>query len=302
MSGTMASRRAAASARNRLLPEGRVGGPMPWVIAIMMFLTLLAAVAGIGLGNGLWRLRSELAGRYTIQLVEAEKARRERLIATLAASLRRLPAVDTVDIVSQSKLADQLRPWLGDAIDGSDIPIPALIDVSLRPGADAQVVDTVRRSMRAVAPGARLEAHASYLAPVERLMTSLMVLAILLVLLMILATGAVVALAARGAHAANRGTIDILHLMGATDVQIARLFQRRTALDALFGGAVGTIAAVGALLLLGNRMAATASELASVSALPIWGWFVLPLFPLAGTLLAMLIARRTVRRALERTL
>ena len=31
----------------------------------------------------------------------------------------------------------------------------------------------------------------------------------------------------------HRATIEILHLMGATDVQVARLFQRRIALDAL---------------------------------------------------------------------
>src|SRR3546814_6831050 len=33
----------------RLLPEGRLSGPMPWVIAIMMLLTVLAAATGLGL-------------------------------------------------------------------------------------------------------------------------------------------------------------------------------------------------------------------------------------------------------------
>jgi cell division transport system permease protein len=35
-------------AERGLLPEGRLAGPMPWVIAIMMFLTVLAAAAGMG--------------------------------------------------------------------------------------------------------------------------------------------------------------------------------------------------------------------------------------------------------------
>ena len=39
------------AADRRLLPEGRLAGPMPWVIAIMMFLTVLAAAAGLGLRN-----------------------------------------------------------------------------------------------------------------------------------------------------------------------------------------------------------------------------------------------------------
>ena len=38
-------------AERGLLPEGRMAGPMPWVIAIMMFLTVLAAAAGLGLAG-----------------------------------------------------------------------------------------------------------------------------------------------------------------------------------------------------------------------------------------------------------
>ena len=35
----------------RLLPEPRLSGPTPWVIAILMMLTLLAAAAGVGLAR-----------------------------------------------------------------------------------------------------------------------------------------------------------------------------------------------------------------------------------------------------------
>ena len=41
------------AADRRLLPEGRLAGPMPWVIAIMMFLTVLAAAAGLRLASAL---------------------------------------------------------------------------------------------------------------------------------------------------------------------------------------------------------------------------------------------------------
>ena len=51
--------------------------------------------------------------------------------------------------------------------------------------------------------------------------------------------------AARGARAldTHRDTIEVIHMLGATDIQIARLFQRRIALDALLGGLVGTAGA-----------------------------------------------------------
>ena len=121
-------------------------------------------------------------------------------------------------------------------------------------------------------------------------------------LLMMLATAAVVGLAARGAHDSHRGTIDVLHLMGSTDVQIARLFQRRIGLDALMGGALGFAFALLVILLIGLRLAATGSELLAAIALPMRDWLILVALPIAGVLLATLTARWTVLRALGRSL
>ena len=69
--------------------------------------------------------------------------------------------------------------------------------------------------------------------------------------LMALATSAVVLLTARSGLDTHRDTIDVLHMLGSTDVQVSRLFQRRIALDTLIGGSVGTVAAMIALLVIG---------------------------------------------------
>jgi cell division transport system permease protein len=44
---------------------------MPWVLAIMMFLTVLAAAAGLGLGNAARNLDSQVGNRLVVQIVEA---------------------------------------------------------------------------------------------------------------------------------------------------------------------------------------------------------------------------------------
>ena len=119
---------------------------------------------------------------------------------------------------------------------------------------------------------------------------------------MVGATAATVVLAARAALDTHRGTIEILHLMGATDVQVARLFQRRIALDALFGGLVGFIVAAVVLILLGRQVAALGSELIGSAALPPVAWGALIVLPVFGVLLAMLVARVTILRALGRLL
>ena len=92
--------------------------------------------------------------------------------------------------------------------------------------------------------------------------------------------------------------------MGATDVQVARLFQRRIALDALFGGLVGFIlAGAGADRSSASGSSALGSELLGSAAMPGAGlggcWSPCPSF---GVLLAMLVARLTILRALGRML
>lgn len=293
--------RSARVAQRRWLPAGR-RGPMPWIIAIIMFLTLLAAATGLGLAHALIQMRAQLAGGYTIQIVEADASVRSDQVAQVAAYLKGEAAVTNVTIVTEERLAEQLEPWIGQDVRTDELPIPALIDLTMKPGTAGAEIDRISREVTAIAPPARFDAHSLYLAPVENLMRTLMWLAAGLVALMLLATGAVVTLAARSAHETHRGTIDIMHLLGATDIQIARLFQRRIALEAVFGGAVGTLAAGVMLLLLGRNLMATGSELAAMVALPWRAGMVLLAIPIFGVLVAAATARLTVKRSLERNL
>jgi len=285
----------------RLFPEGRVAGPMPWVIAIMMFLTVLAAAAGLGLAAGAARIEGEVGSRLTVQIVEPNPDLRARQAAAAAAALSRQPGVARVRPVPEEEVAALLEPWLGEGTADAELPVPVMIDVDLRPEGNHNVA-MLGALVRSVAPSAIVSDVAEWLAPLSRLLASLQWLAIGLVTLMIAATGATVVLAARASLNTHNGTIEILHLMGATDHQIARLFQRRIALDVLSGGLLGFTVAVLVLVLIGGRLAAVGSDLLGSAALPEWSWVLLLLLPLGGTLLALLVARVTILRALGRLL
>lgn len=289
------------AAERGLLPEGRLAGPMPWVIAIMMFLTVLAAAAGLGLAGAASRLDEQIGGRVTIQVVEADPVLRDRQAEAAAAALRDLPGVVSVRPVPEAEIQSLLEPWLGAGLTRSDLPVPALIDVDLTPEARARM-DRLREIVASTAPAARVDDHAQWLAPLARLIGTLQWLALGLVLLMVGATAATVVLAARAALDTHRNTIEILHLMGATDLQVARLFQRRIALDALFGGLVGFILGGMVLIAIGDRVSALGSELLGSAVIPPQGWLVLVALPAFGVILAMLVARITILRALGRLL
>lgn len=296
-----AARTTALAADRRLLPEGRLAGPMPWVIAIMMFLTALAAAGGLAMGAAAERLGDGLDRQVTVQVIAADPATRDRQAAAAEAALRAQEGVATVSRVDNDKMQALLRPWLGDSGLGSDLPLPAMIDAELDAGGLSRIVQ-IADAVRAAAPAARLDDHAQWIAPLVGLVRSLGVLAAGIVALMGGATAAAVVLAARAALDTHRPTIDVMHMLGATDVQVARLFQRRLALDALFGAVVGLVGAIAVILLLGRRVDQIGSGVVGSIGLSLGAWLLLLMLPIAAGAVAIGVARVTVLNALRRTL
>ncbi len=285
----------------RVLPEGRFAGPMPWVIAIMMFLAMLAAAAGLAIERTTASMRDALAGRITVQIVEANPDLRTRQRADVARELRRLASASAVTEVSDAEVRDLLTPWLGAEGLDSDIPVPALIDATLSDSSAPAIAD-IQRTVRTLAPSARVDRHADWLGPLAGLLETLKWLAIALVVLTGVAAAAAVILGSRAALDQHRATIDVMHLMGATDRQISRLFERRVAQDAISGAALGLVLAFGALMVVGWRFQAVGAALVAGSALGLIDITLLCLIPIAGVGLAILSARITVLRSLAHIL
>jgi cell division transport system permease protein len=287
-----------------LIPQARLSGPMPWVIAIMIALTVMAAAAGLALSNLARNASAEIAGGVTVQVVEAAPAERDRQAEVALAILRNRDDVAEVRRVPDAELEDLIEPWLGEAAGTADeaIPIPALIDARLRGPVTAARLEALRAQLAASVPSAKVDAQAGWLAPVFQAISSLQWLAIGLVLLLAATSAAAVWLAARSALGSNRDTIEVVHLLGGTDRQIARIFQRSIAVDALVGGVVGLLLGLIALVLLGRQFAALGSGMIAGGGLGLADWAAIGAIPVAGVLIAMLTARVTVLAALRRML
>jgi cell division transport system permease protein len=299
------ARRLFAGTQAELIPQGRMSGPMPWVIAIMVALTVIALATGLALGNTVTAATAEIEGGVTVQLVEPRADIREREAARALDALKGVPGVASIRLVPQQELDALVAPWLGTGVEtatGEGIPVPALIDVRLQRAASRDRVAAIQRALAQVAPSARVDAQASWLKPVFDAIVSLQWLAIALVGLLAAALAAAVLLAARSALGTNRDTIEIVHLLGGTDAQIARVFQRSIGFDAAGGGAVGLALALVVILSLGRRFAGLGAGMVSSGALVWTDWLLLALVPLLATLLAMMTARLTVMHALRKML
>lgn len=288
-------------AQAQLFPEGRMAGPMPWVIAVMIFLTALVTSLGFTVSQAASGLDRDVAGRVTIQLVEANPVRRAKQADAIEHYLAGRSDVQSFARVSAAEMAALLEPWFGKAGLDADLPIPVLLDVVLDPK-KPQALAALTRAVDDLAPSARIDPHRQWLSPLLAVMRNLVWLSAILVLLMAGASVAVIVLAARSALNTNRATIEVMHLLGASDFHIAQLFQRRLGLDVLFGASLGVFVGSLAILLLGYRFAAMGSELIGALGMGFMGWMALLVMPLGTTVLAMLAARITVMSALRHML
>ena len=298
------------ASETQLVPQTRLSGPMPWVIAIMVLLTAIAAAGGLALGNLASQASADLSGGITVQVVNAAPGARARQANDALAVLRETPSVTQVRLVPASEVDALLEPWLGTRVTSDDLdsaaadalPVPALIDARLIGPADGAALARVRARLAKVAPDARVDGQAGWLAPVFAAIGALRWLAAALIALLALTTIAAVLLAARTALDSHRGTIEIVHMLGGTDAQIARVFQRSIAIDAGAGGALGLALAVVVIVALARRFDALGSGLAGGAGLGWADWLLLALVPLAGVALATVTARAAVLRALRRML
>ncbi|MEE4152804.1 MAG: FtsX-like permease family protein [Erythrobacter sp.] len=283
----------------RLLPQTRFGGPIPWVISILIALVVVAAAGGLALRNLALNARTDLSGAVTIQIIEAEPELRARRAEAAAAALTELPQVTSVRIVPRAELVALLEPWLGAGADSEEIPIPALVDVELSRAASPSEVAALQAALDRAVPGTRIDAQSSWLRPVYDALAALQWLALGLIALVAFATAAAVWLAARSAFANHRETVEIIHLLGGTDQQVTRIFERSVLREASFGAFAGLGLGIAAVWLLGQQFSALDSGMAQGAALTWRDWLVIGAIPLGGIVLAMLTGRITISMALK---
>ena len=277
----------------RLLDATSRRAPTPWVIAIMSFTIMLIAATGLALANTASVLNRAIEARFALE-VPGGTANLDALLAQVRSS----PGVVSADAVPEGDMRKTLERWLGPAAQSRDLPVPALINFDVRPGADPAVV---LQHAKGLSSGAHIVAHRDSVAPLIHSLILLQAVALGLVILLSAAAAAAVVLAARGALDTHKFTIEVMHGIGATDLQVTHLFQRKIAIDAFVGSIAGGVAAASVLLLLAGG-AAFAGELTGGATLNLLDLLVLGLLPFSLTALATWVARMAVLRALREAL
>jgi cell division transport system permease protein len=280
-----------------LLPRGDGRGwSLLFVVAALSFLAGLAAVGALAGERAAAGWRSELTGSATVivrpqgaDTPDEAAARAEEAVAGVKGVAQALP-------LDSAKTAALLAPWIGPGGLPPDLPTPRLIAVELDPKAPA-TGDAIRQALKTAGVDADVDDHSRWAAQIMRAGAAMAAVAAAIFALILAVLGAVIAFATREGLAARREVVEALHLAGATDGYIARLFQARFARSVAQAGLVGALLAVAAAVAL---KLASAGDEQLTALLPIaWSDLAAPApFPVLGALVAAITARMTAMAAL----
>ena len=276
---------------------------LPWLVAVMVYLAALALICALVMNRTISRWEQGLSGTLTVQIPPAaegaDAAQQDEIVAAVTRALSQTPGVREAKPLERGEIERLLEPWLGAAAGLADLPVPALISVTLDPDAPPDL-EALQRRVSEAAPEAVVDTHQAWLGKVRDLARSVQLIAIAVVALIGTCAVLIVAFATRMSLSVHSNVIQLLHLIGARDAYVASQFQSHALSFALRGGIVGLLIAIASIFLVQQTAAGSETLLLPEFALQPLDWSALMILPVAIALVAMLTARITVLRTLGR--
>ncbi len=230
-----------ARARNLspIVPRASIAGrALVAVVAIMTFLASITTGAVLLVSASAAEWQSEVASEITVQVRPLAGRDIERDTAAVAETIRAQPGVVEVRPFTKAESAKLLEPWLGTGLSLDELPVPRVIVARVQPGRQLDLT-VLRSRVTQIAPSASVDDHRAWIERMRSMTGATVFAGVGILALVIIATIISVSFATRGAMAANRPIVEVLHFVGAGDRYIANRFLRHFLRLGLQGGVIG---------------------------------------------------------------
>jgi cell division transport system permease protein len=235
-----------AQARNMspIVPRASISGrALVAVVAIMTFLASITTGTVLLVSASAAEWQSEVASEITMQVRPQAGRDLERDVTAAAEAMRTQPGIVQVKPFTKDESARLLEPWLGSGLSIEQLPVPRVIVARVQPGTTLDLA-ALRARVTQVAPSASVDDHRAWIERMRSMTGATVFAGIGILVLVIAATIISVSFATRGAMAANRPIVEVLHFVGAGDRYIANHFLRHFLRLGLEGGVIGGGAAM----------------------------------------------------------
>jgi cell division transport system permease protein len=235
-----------ARARNMspIVPRASISGrALVAVVAIMTFLASITTGTVLLVSASAAEWQSEVASEITMQVRPQAGRDLDRDVTAAAEAMRTQPGIVQVKPFTKDESARLLEPWLGSGLSIDQLPVPRVIIARVQPGTTLDLPG-LRSRVTQVAPSASVDDHRAWIERMRSMTGATVLAGIGILVLVIAATIISVSFATRGAMAANRPIVEVLHFVGAGDRYIASHFLRHFLRLGLEGGLIGGGAAM----------------------------------------------------------
>ena len=230
-----------ARARNLspIVPRASISGrALVAVVAIMTFLASITTGTVLLISASAAEWQSDVASEITIQVRPVPGRDLDRDAAAVTDAMRAQSGIIEIRPFTKDESAKLLEPWLGTGLSLDDLPVPRVIVARVQPGTALDLA-ALRRRVSAVSPSASVDDHRAWIERMRSMTGATVIAGIGILALVIIATIISVSFATRGAMAANRPIVEVLHFVGAGDRYIANRFFRHFLRLGLQGGVIG---------------------------------------------------------------
>ena len=273
-------------------------------IYMYLFIVVLAIVMAINAMADSWK--KDIMGSVTVQIIPVEDENKHvDAEKTLEQQNKVLQYIENLSAVASAKALDTqtieklMTQWLGNKVNISSLPIPALLDVKLKPNSELNY-DEVTRGLRQVSEYASIDNHRLWLNRLLKFAASLKNIAITVLLMVIGICAFSIYYSTRTSLGININSIEILHIIGAKDDYIARQYARNFVKIGFFSGIIGLMAAIPSIILVAKYGVSTGSGLIKGAQLSTLAWSLIMTTPLFSALYAMIVSYFTVKKSLEK--
>ena len=235
---------ATARIMSRIVPRASISGrALVAVVAIMTFLASLTTGTVLLVSASAAEWQSEVSSEITIQVRPSPGRDLDRDAQAASDAMRAQSGILEVRPFSKEESAKLLEPWLGSGLSIDELPVPRVIVARVQPGTTLDLA-SLRARVTQVAPTASVDDHRAWIERMRSMTGATVFAGVGILILVIVATIISVSFATRGAMAANRPIVEVLHFVGAGDSFIANRFLRHFLRLGLEGGLIGGGAAM----------------------------------------------------------
>lgn len=273
---------------------------MPIMICCLSAFAALLLAFAVSLTQSLAQHSHEVIGNVQVELPRA-RAQDTAFMNAVSSSLKAVPGVQSVRVLSNDDINALLKPWLGENYGVAELPLPVLIDVTTEVTGDRPSVDleALRKQLTRLDGAIRVDDRGPWVAQIIRSTWMLRVVVTCFALLILACIAGMLVLLAKTSLRLHFKVVSLLHTFGATDAYILQQFQQNSAMLTARGAFAGSLIAWTVCLVSSALIRRSGNPMLPEFTLTSAHYALFLLLPLVMAAVAALASRRAVQAMLR---